>query len=422
MQYLQKLGKHIEQQWRELGYRHERFADLALTTLQSHAPHEQFSVDELVRWFCANRDVPPQAPDGVFGEPPIAVFESEHFYLEVLFWLDGTTAIHQHAFSGAFHVLGGSSIHTRYTFEEKERLGPELLLGDLRARPPELLHKGATRQIHSGDGLIHSLFHLDRPSVTLVARTRKDPGADLQYSYFVPGIAHSPSHEKERYDRILRLFGVMRQSNSPHCMRTLSELVESGDLHTATMMILSWFRRVPPSTQDRDRLLALVARRHATLARYLEPAIEEARRQALIIDRRKTLHRPEHRFFLSLLLNIHGRERILRLVEEQYPGRPAIDQIVDWVEQMATLPASGDDASGAPNALGYDFGEAEVRVFGELLAGGTVDEVIGRLAKIYDGVAEQAEELRGLCKSVQESVLFHNLLAVDAVERDSTRG
>jgi len=72
MQYLQKLGKHIEQQWRELGYRHERFADLALTTLQSHAPHEQFSVDELVRWFCANRDVPPQAPDGVFGEPPIA--------------------------------------------------------------------------------------------------------------------------------------------------------------------------------------------------------------------------------------------------------------------------------------------------------------------------------------------------------------
>src|SRR6185369_16431323 len=89
MQYLQKLGKHIEQQWRELGYRHERFADLALTTLQSHAPHEQFSVDELVRWFCANRDVPPQAPDGVFGEPPIAVFESEHFYLEVLFWLDG---------------------------------------------------------------------------------------------------------------------------------------------------------------------------------------------------------------------------------------------------------------------------------------------------------------------------------------------
>jgi hypothetical protein len=89
---------------------------------------------------------------------------------------------------------------------------------------------------------------------------------------------------------------------------------------------------------------------------------------------------------------------------------------------MAALPASGDDVSGAPNALGYDFGEAEIRVFGELLAGGTVDEVIGRLAKIYDGVAEQAEELRGLCKSVQESVLFHNLLAVDAVERDSTRG
>jgi hypothetical protein len=81
---------------------------------------------------------------------------------------------------------------------------------------------------------------------------------------------------------------------------------------------------------------------------------------------------------------------------------------------MAALPASGDDASGAPNALGYDFGEAEIRVFGELLAGRTVDELIGRLANVYDGVAEQEQELRGLCKSVQESVLFHNLLAVDA--------
>jgi hypothetical protein len=34
--------------------------------------------------------------------------------IEALFWVDGTTSIHQHSFSGAFQVLAGKSIHSRY--------------------------------------------------------------------------------------------------------------------------------------------------------------------------------------------------------------------------------------------------------------------------------------------------------------------
>jgi hypothetical protein len=54
------------------------------------------------------------------------VYAGRRFYVEVVFWAEGTTAIHQHSFSGAFQVLVGSSIHTLYGFERGEAVAREL--------------------------------------------------------------------------------------------------------------------------------------------------------------------------------------------------------------------------------------------------------------------------------------------------------
>ena len=48
--------------------------------------------------------------EAAFGNPPVTLFAGLRFHIDVYFWLDGTTEIHQHAFAGRLHdapvVLG----------------------------------------------------------------------------------------------------------------------------------------------------------------------------------------------------------------------------------------------------------------------------------------------------------------------------
>ena len=98
------------------------------------------------------------------------MYRGRGFYIDVLFWLDGTTNIHQHGFWGAFQVLAGSSVHCRFGFDLAEEINHRLRIGKLRLLETELLGLGAIRKILGGELFIHSLFHLDRPSVSIVIR------------------------------------------------------------------------------------------------------------------------------------------------------------------------------------------------------------------------------------------------------------
>jgi hypothetical protein len=408
---IEQLGSEIEEAWRASDYREEAFAEIAQAALGKRELHRELSTADIARWVHEAPQIPPQATDAKFGEPPVTLFAGRHFYVEVLFWLDGTTAIHQHSFSGAFQVLFGSSIHTGYSFTPGETISQKLLLGELRAGTPELLVPGSTRPILAGNRLIHSLFHLERPSATLVVRTRHAAGTDPQYSYLPPGIAHDPFSDDARLPRLLQLFEVLRHAQSSERAQLLREVVESADLHSCAIVLINLFRAQAIKREESETLLAIVARRHTALASALALALEETRRQALVIDRRRTLHAPEHRFFLSLLLNIRRRDEIFRLVEQRYPDGAALDRIVGWIEEITSLPPPSGNGAGGANPIGYDLGEAEIQVFRALLAGRTPDEVVATLAEQYDGVAEQANDVHALCESIQTSALFRPLFS-----------
>ena len=127
-----------------------------------------------------------------FGNPPITTYVGPRFFIDVYYWLDGTTTIHQHSFSGAFEVLLGGSVHSRYRFAKEREINPHFLVGQIEFNDVSLLSQGDIREIDSGSQFIHSLFHLDRPSVTITVRTYKAPGAPVQYSYLKPFLAVNP--------------------------------------------------------------------------------------------------------------------------------------------------------------------------------------------------------------------------------------
>src|SRR4029077_2159339 len=125
---------------------------------EERPPSENVDLSALVKGFLLNDEQPFQTQSG-FGQPELVVYDDPRFYIQVLFWLEGTTDIHQHEFSGAFHVLEGSSIHAHFAFENPQPISAHFRVGDLRMKDFQFLETGRTVPIVSGRDYIHSLFH-----------------------------------------------------------------------------------------------------------------------------------------------------------------------------------------------------------------------------------------------------------------------
>jgi len=193
MQIFQELGDLIERRWRKENYSEQLFPELAVQALTESNLPAQVDPWDIIRWVHGATALPDQKDaEGRFGDPPITLFAGPRFYVDVYFWLDGTTSIHQHAFTGAFQVLLGSSIHSRYSFKEKQIINEHFSVGDIKLEEVQLLQKNDVRLIKPGRDFIHSLFHLDRPSATITVRTVGTPSAAVQWDYRKPYFATNP--------------------------------------------------------------------------------------------------------------------------------------------------------------------------------------------------------------------------------------
>jgi hypothetical protein len=198
MDFFRDLGLTILDRWQRADFDGRAFPDIAVAALRERPPSDHVAPMDVVRWVHEAPRLVPQADiETRFGQPPITVFASERFYIDVLFWVDGTTTIHQHRFSGAFHVMEGSSLQSTYRFATERRYSQYLLAGKLELLDVELLTRGDVRAIHAGSELVHALFHLDRPSVSVVVRTRADDFAGPQYTYSRAGLAFDPFAKDE---------------------------------------------------------------------------------------------------------------------------------------------------------------------------------------------------------------------------------
>src|SRR4051812_26038221 len=120
-----ELGDTVLARWKRENFSLPKFPEIARAALERNPPSRKIDFATLARDFLFNEDQPPQT-DSPFGEPELVVYSHPRFYIQLLFWLDGTTAIHQHEFSGAFHVMHGSSIHAHYEFDKAQAITPYL--------------------------------------------------------------------------------------------------------------------------------------------------------------------------------------------------------------------------------------------------------------------------------------------------------
>ncbi|HEV7797268.1 MAG TPA: hypothetical protein VGO73_03870 [Pyrinomonadaceae bacterium] len=423
MEDFQKLGALVENRWRAENYSEQLFPEIAAQALAETDLPARVDPWEIIRWVHTAVTLPEQHDvEGRFGNPPITLFSGPRFYIDVYYWLDGTTSIHQHSFTGAFQVLLGSSIHSRYSFSEDRIINEHFSVGELALEEVQLLKLRDVRTIRAGRNFIHSLFHLDRPSATITIRTQHTPSAALQYDYRKPHFALDPFFRNPVLIKKLQTLGLLLGMKHKDADAMIGDLVCRSDFHTAYLILAETFQQLQSNEMDtlfglstgKDRFKAILERckdTHGELTDLVLPVLEEQERQGSITKRRGTITKDAHRFFLALLLNVPSRDKVLELVKQRYPEQDPVETILDWVEELGRTRVLG---SKETNALGLpEFDDSYVFVLECLLEGLSDEQINQRVAAQYppDNAMELITRIPALKESLKESSLFKSLLA-----------
>jgi hypothetical protein len=352
IEVIDELGSLVEERWNAKNYDPHRLADVAVEALREAQLPARLSPDDIVKW-AFNTTVLPQQRDAEarFGQPPVTLYRARRFYIEALHWIDGSTTLHQHAFSGAFQVLAGSSIETRYTFEADRDLDGHFVMGMLHVVSTTLRRTGDIADIQSGSkGLIHGLFHLARPSITIVVRTLRDGDAGPQFNYTRNGIGVDPFLVDDSRDRCFQLVRMLRSIDHPEFEKMVGDLVARSDVHTA-FRVLDICSSLPDGALF-DRLLDRVRDREV-VDRFGE-AFRESRRLAFLYSRRALVKNPDLRFLLGVLLNARRRQDALELVAAQTSASDSASQTAVWIRRLSELNIKLQAAGipWQPNVLG----------------------------------------------------------------------
>ncbi|MFT6862648.1 MAG: hypothetical protein ACJAVK_001207 [Akkermansiaceae bacterium] len=360
--YFEKLGRTVLARWRQLNFSLEVFPELARIAIDEAPPSENVDLEEMIHDFLCNDEQPFQSQSG-FGQPELVAFNDPRFYIQILFWMEGTTEIHQHEFSGAFHVMQGSSVHSEFDFVGAQSVTPHIRIGDLRTKQIELLETGRTVAITSGRECIHSLFHLDAPSVTVVVRTHHDPGTGPQYNYLPPHIAIDPVHADDLTMRRKQLLDVLETLDHPSYATLVGEMIESLDFERGFHTLMHTMDRLQ-ALDEWEPVLATFQKRHGELAKGIPDTFAECLRRDVISQMRYHIDHPDHRFFLALLMNVQSRTDICALITERFPVQSPIATILGWAEELIEPTAFGLTLLDAafPESLGVAI-EAQFDLF-----------------------------------------------------------
>lgn len=333
------LGRAVLERWKRDNFSLQKFPDIARTALEKRPPAKHVNLAPFMRDFLLDEDQPFQT-DSEFGEPEIVAFSHPRFYIQLLFWMDGTTAIHQHEFSGAFHVMHGSSIHAHYEFTKATSITPYLRVGNLGVKQMELLETGRTVPIVSGQRDIHSLFHLDSPSVTVVVRTQHDPGTGPQFNYMPPHVAIDPHFSDKLTLRRKQLLDVLEQAEESGYADVVMEMIADLDFERG-FSILHHCMPYLEQIGEWQPVIKQFEKKHGHLAAGVAATLKEDARRSILKSLRSTITRPEHRFFLALLMNAPTRADLLALVKQRFPKKNPSGVVLGWIEELTELSELG---------------------------------------------------------------------------------
>ncbi|MBY0515675.1 MAG: hypothetical protein K2P81_02120 [Bacteriovoracaceae bacterium] len=173
-----KLGESITQKMKASSFAQVSIQELKATKIEGipQLADLELGISKL--------ELPSQTfPQGEFSDFSITLYRCEEFCIDMYYWFHTDTSIHDHHFEGAFKVIEGASLQTRYKFEAENK-GQILSEGKTLELGSEILETNSVQEIKRGEEFIHKIVHLKFPTITLCVRTPQKSNEYL--SIYVP--------------------------------------------------------------------------------------------------------------------------------------------------------------------------------------------------------------------------------------------
>jgi hypothetical protein len=335
MECFTRLGRELKQRWRAVGLDEEQFPGIARRALEEARLHEQTNIDEIARSVLeADHIVIQPNIDYDFGSPPLTVFSDERFLIEILFWLDGHTGVHQHWFAGAFCVFQGSSIHCEYSFDVRQRINSRLMSGNLTLKHARLLNAGDACEIALGDRFIHSVFHLEVPTVSVVIRTpERNSEGPPPFSYYRSGIARVPFYVSELLKRQTQFLELTYRLSPTDFERRLADCIGRLDCYSVFEILAGLSIRI--GNEPLEPAFELAIARHGEIIGLLEEeTFASGKERRALHEQRARLEDQELRFALALLQEVPTRNAIIDVIRQRSPDLEPLDAMLGWIERF----------------------------------------------------------------------------------------
>lgn len=395
-----RIGEDIERRWAARSHRRQYFPHIAAESLSAASFHRQFDEEEIIDWVGRATSLPTQLdPRSNFGQPPLTVWRNDSFVIDVYFWVDTETSIHDHAFAGAFTNLSGHSLNCTYRFEQASSVDEGVQLGSLLLDRSEYVKPGDVCTIVAGSKFIHRVWHLDCPTISLVARTTtRHPGL-RQYSYYPEGIAvryrARPPIEFQRRREFLKYLFRRRHPRRVALAEEMLSRIRGWQLFTLLGDLLLYMK----DTDDGEELDGLLARLPSRCQYWLNTGLEVMRSTDLLKGVFwHRLRRTEHRLLIALLSTYQQSWSAEWLARHGYIGDwNAL--LIEWLSEM-----------DADNALRLRLGSARKQIITQLLRGLSDDEALYELRRTYTITDSEAELLRQGFKRLRELHFLKPLL------------
>lgn len=381
---LAKIGEDIERRWAARDHRRQYFHDIAAECLLAASLHRQFDEDEIIKWVNRTASLPSQLdPSSNFGQPPLTVWRTDRFVVDLYFWVDTDTSVHDHSFSGAFTNLSGESLNCIYRFEQAVPVDEGVLLGSLLLDRAERVKPGDVCTITAGPKFIHRVWHLDCPTITLVARTVMRQRGLWQYSYYPEGMAvryrrKAPIEFQRRREFLSYLF----RRHHPRRAALAEEVLSRARGYRLFTLLsdLLFHMREPDHATELDHL---IARLPESCRHWLDTGLAVMR----ATDPLKgvywhRLRQTEHRLLIALLSTYQESWSTAEwLARHGYEG--------DWHASLTNWLSDID----ADKALRLHLGSARTEIISHLLRGLSDEEALRELRRTYTITESEAELL-----------------------------
>jgi len=410
LQWFDQLGKRVAEKWSATGNSEGDFVSIATEALDATPPSRHIDPAALSTEVLRPVKLVPQVDkEGRFSDLPVTVYDDGNLFIQVLHWVDASPAVHDHNFVGAFHVLSGSSIQSTYSFKTTRSFGPRMRQGILTPLAIEFLRPGATRPIPRGDRFIHGVFHLERPSISVVIRTHPAPN-EIILAYDPPGLAWDIFYENGELARLLQSLRLHHRLGLDYFGAAL-RAIEAADEITRARILLQCHQLHPDRQDVPKELIHAVRARHRDLVDIVEPVLAELSPLHTLLQARNLVETDDLRYALAVLISAPTRRQALQLVAERVTDAAPEDVLTMWIGELMAYAGEGSVLQDHR----YVVTEPEVVALRAMLEGKDDRVAAADVAAYFDGAAPMDEAgVAMFRRKLRSSVLLRGLVTEDA--------